>query len=223
MNLSQVMSELEAYGSEQHRKTFRRHGAQDPLFGVTFGNLTKLKKTIKCNHALAEELFATGNTDAQTLATMVADPQAMTKSDIERWLSKMNYYTLIDVFMSNVVIKSAYAEELANQWILSTDEWIGRAGWQLVALLALHHKQLSDEPFVRYAQLVKDEVHQRPNRTREAMNGALIAIGIRNEQLETLIRELVPLIGPIHVDHGETNCKTPDPIPYIEKAKARKK
>jgi hypothetical protein len=30
-------------------------------------------------------------------------------------------------------------------------------------------------------------------------------------------------IGKVEVDHGETGCKTPDAIPYIKKAAARKK
>ena len=30
-------------------------------------------------------------------------------------------------------------------------------------------------------------------------------------------------IGKVQVDHGETNCKTPDAVPYIEKAANRKR
>jgi 3-methyladenine DNA glycosylase AlkD len=29
--------------------------------------------------------------------------------------------------------------------------------------------------------------------------------------------------GLVKVDHGETNCKTPDAVPYIEKASKRKR
>ena len=62
-----------------------------------------------------------------------------------------------------------------------------------------------------------------PNRVRYSMNSALIAIGMRNATLERKAIAAARRIGPIEVDHGETGCKTPDPIPYIQRAKARKK
>jgi hypothetical protein len=34
MNLDQVMTELEKFGSEQTKKVLTRHGAQEPFFGV---------------------------------------------------------------------------------------------------------------------------------------------------------------------------------------------
>ena len=42
MNLTDVMQELETLGSEQTRKTWHRHGASEPMFGVKFGDLAKL-------------------------------------------------------------------------------------------------------------------------------------------------------------------------------------
>ncbi len=35
--------------------------------------------------------------------------------------------------------------------------------------------------------------------------------------------EAAKRIGKVEVDHGETNCKTPDAAPYIEKAAKRKR
>lgn len=53
------------------------------------------------------------------------------------------------------------------------------------------------------------------------MNRALIAIGIRNEDLEQTAIEIAREIGKVHVDHGATSCKTPDAEPYIKKARER--
>src|ERR1700752_4226901 len=74
MTLSETMKQLEAVGSEQTRKTYRRHGVQMPMFGVKMGDLSKVQKGIKKDHALALALWATGNLDARVLATMIADP-----------------------------------------------------------------------------------------------------------------------------------------------------
>ena len=55
------------------------------------------------------------------------------------------------------------------------------------------------------------------------MNNALIAIGLRDERLATLARAAAARIGRVEVDHGETNCKTPDAIPYMDRGWARKR
>ena len=51
---------------------------------------------------------------------------------------------------------------------------------------------------------------------KKAMNSALIAIGIRNEDLERKAIEIAREIGKVHVDHGATSCKTPDAESYIK-------
>jgi|SRR5829696_7030149 len=55
------------------------------------------------------------------------------------------------------------------------------------------------------------------------MNGALIAIGIRNPALEKKAIAAAERIGKVEVDHGETGCKTPDAVPYIRQAVERRK
>ncbi|AIK38509.1 hypothetical protein BG07_4909 [Bacillus pseudomycoides] len=47
MILEEVMHQLEECGTEQNRKTYKNHGAKEPLFGVSFANLKQLKKKIK--------------------------------------------------------------------------------------------------------------------------------------------------------------------------------
>ena len=61
MNFDQAMKELEAAGTAQNRKVYARHGAGENMFGVSFSNQEKLRKQIKTDHALAEQLWATGN------------------------------------------------------------------------------------------------------------------------------------------------------------------
>lgn len=54
------------------------------------------------------------------------------------------------------------------------------------------------------------------------MNGALIAIGIRNSTLQRQAIAAAKQIGKVEVDHGRTSCKTPDAVAYINKAVQRK-
>ena len=109
MTLKQTMSELKKAGTAQNRKIYARHGATGEMFGVSFANLRQLKKQIKTDQKLPEDLWVTGNTDARTLAALVADPAAFGKSDLDRWLRQMDYYMLADVFVKEVVAKSVHA------------------------------------------------------------------------------------------------------------------
>jgi hypothetical protein len=105
----------------------------------------------------------------------------------------------------------------ANDWSASTQEWVGAAGWNLIAQLALHDSSLQDVYFLEKLADIEKHIHQRPNRTRYSMNNALIAIGVRNPELESKALALSDRIGSVQVDHGDTSCKTPDAREYILK------
>lgn len=74
MNFNQVMTELKRLGTALTIKIYRRHGAEENFYGVSFANLKVLQNELKTDQALAEQLWETGNVDALCLATMVADP-----------------------------------------------------------------------------------------------------------------------------------------------------
>src|SRR5436853_2601745 len=84
MSLTDVMRALEKAGAEKTRKTYVRHGATGPMFGVAFGTLGALQKRIRVDHQLALELWETGNVDARNLAMKIADPAVMKPSDLDR-------------------------------------------------------------------------------------------------------------------------------------------
>lgn len=223
MTYRDVMKELKALGTAQNRKVYKRHGAGENLFGVSFANLGKLQKKIKIDHDLAGKLWASGNTDAQSLATMIIDPKQAEEDFLDRMVKDISYYALVDIYVRNIVSKSPHARKKMEQWIKSKDEWVGRAGWMLLSILAMQDKDLPDVQLEKYVQAIEKSIHRAKNRTREAMNSALISIGIRNDKLERLAIAAAKRIRPVEVDHGETACKTPDAVDYIKKARARAK
>jgi 3-methyladenine DNA glycosylase AlkD len=223
MKVKEAMAELKAAGTEQNRKIYRRHGANGQLFGVSFGDLGRLQKRIRVDHALARQLWATGNVDARTLATMIADPKAATEAEIDGWMRDIDYYTLDDTFTQKLVARTPYARKKAKQWSAAKSEYKGRAGWHLVGQLTRDDPQLPDSYFAERIEQIEREIHGARNRKREAMNNALIAIGLRSPALQRRAIAAAKRIGPVDVDHGETNCKTPDAAAYIQKAAARTK
>jgi 3-methyladenine DNA glycosylase AlkD len=149
MTLQEVMKQLKACGTEQNRKTWGRHGIKGEMFGVSFANLYKLQKQIKVDHALAEQLWATGNYDAQVLATLVADPNAMTDKQFEEWAKGLTSHG-IAVMYDKLVIRSPLARKKAEKWHKSKDELIASLGWMLISGLAWGDNDLPDEYFDTY-------------------------------------------------------------------------
>jgi 3-methyladenine DNA glycosylase AlkD len=223
MTLEETMAELERLGTAQNRKVYARHGFSENMFGVSFANLKKLTKVIKTNHALAGGLWATGNEDARMLATMIADPAAMKAKDLDTWVSDIHHYALADVFVGNVASKCRLAAKKAEKWRKSKKDNVSQAGWDLVAHMAMDENGSGDAVFEQYLEKIEAGIQQAPNRTRHAMNSALIAIGIRNSALQKKAVAAARRIGKVEVDHGETSCKTPEAIPYIKKSWERKK
>ena len=84
MTTEQIMKELEKKGSESIKKIFLNHRVKEPLFGVKVGDLKVIQKKVKRDHALAMDLFATGNYDARYLAGLIADESKMSKKDIQQ-------------------------------------------------------------------------------------------------------------------------------------------
>ncbi|XXU41501.1 DNA alkylation repair protein [Sorangium sp. So ce1000] len=223
MDVTEVMSELERLGTEQNRKVYRRHGATDPLFGVSFAHMNALEKRIKRDHALAEALWATGNADARTLAVAIADPGRFTWAKLAAWLDGLRSPLLIDLLMKRIAVKTPFAREAMARWTASDDEWIGRAGWTLLGLLATEDPSLPDGLFEERLSAIEASIHRARNRAREAMNSALISIGARNEPLRGKALTAARRIGKVEVDHGETSCKTPDATAYLQKIWATRK
>src|SRR4051794_18205898 len=129
MTAAQILSKLKSLGTEQNRKVYAKHGASAAnCYGVSFADLEKLRKAIGKNHAVAQELWFTGNFDACNLATMIADPTMMTANDLDAWIRVANQATC-SLFARNVVAKSSFAVERLEKWVKSPDESVAATGF----------------------------------------------------------------------------------------------
>jgi 3-methyladenine DNA glycosylase AlkD len=221
VTIIQVLDELRTVGTEHNRKIYRRHGVGENQYGVSFANLKQMVKKIKVDHALAKQLWASGNHDARILATMIADPKQADMATLDAWVRDVDCYPLGDA-LSGYVAKTPLARQKMEEWTQSDDEWIGQVGWNLLAHLATNDKSLPDDYFQPFLDMVERDIHSSKNRVRHSKNLALISIGGRGAILEQAALAAAGRIGKVEVDHGETNCKTPDAVTYIEKMKAHR-
>lgn len=222
MDYSEAMAELEARGTAQNRKVYARHGVAGPMFGVSYADLGKLEKKIKRDQALAEALWASGNHDARVLATKVADPEATSGELLDAWAEDLGDYVLTDAF-SVLAARTPAAAERMRAWTRADGEWVPSAGWNLVGMVAAQDGVVSDDELAAYLETIRTGIAAAPNRTRHAMNQALIGIGGHRPALTARAKAVAAAIGKVEVDHGETGCKTPDAAAYIDKMGARRR
>lgn len=217
MTLAEAMRELERAGSEQTRKTYARHGATGPMFGVSFATLKALSKRIGVDHELAVALWNTRNADAQNLAVKIVDPSRMSSRDLDRWIREATAPPMCGNCVAMLAAEGPYGVAKAKEWLDAKDATTRSAGWTLLGQLAQRDEALPDAYFEAHLRRIERTIHTAPNAERTPMNMAVILIGGRNAPLRKAALAAARRIGTVAIDHGDTACKTPQAAPYIEK------
>jgi 3-methyladenine DNA glycosylase AlkD len=220
MSLSEVMAILEKLGTEQTRKTWVRHGAQGPMFGVLFGELFKLMKRIDVDHELARELWATANVDARNLAMKIADPAAMMPDELDRWAIE-NPMRMCSLYVATLAAEGPHARDKAREWLNSSNERLRASGWTLLGRLSDLDESFPEDQLLHSIDVIEKSIHSAPNEVKSEMNRALITLGGRSSELRKAALAAAKRIGKVAVDHGDTACKTPDVAETVEKMWAR--
>ena len=220
MNLHDTLETLKSLGKEQTRKTYRRHGAGEDCYGVSTPDLTSLQKKIKQDHALAGELWVSGNHEARILATMIADPKKLDGATLDAWAASLRNY-IETGYLAGLAAKSPVARETMKRWIESDDELTASAGWTVLSHFVLEG-ELSDAEAEEALARIERDLRGSRNRVRHQMNGALISIGGSRPALQEKALAAAGRIGKVEVDHGDTDCKTPDAASYILKMAERR-
>jgi 3-methyladenine DNA glycosylase AlkD len=223
LTLAETMRELEKAGSAQTRKTYLRHGANEPLFGVAFATLKTLTKRIGVDHELALALWDTGNFDARNLAVKIVDPLRMSPADLDRWVRTGSTSRMCGGYAAMIAAEGPHASTRVAAWLGAKDGPARTAGWVLLGQLALRDETMPDTLFEEQLERIARTIHTAPNDEREVMNMAVIVIGFRNARLRQAALAAAKRIGKVDIDHGDTACKTPDAAEYIEKAWAHAK
>jgi len=213
MNAQAVLTELQRLGKPKTIKIYVRHGVTGPCYGVNYADLKPLVKKIGRNHDVALGLWDSGVHDARVVATMIAEPEKMTRGDVEHWLSDCTNYVITEA-VAGVASKMPDGLELARSWIEQGGEWTTTAGWSVVASNGAMGRLTGHDVDAMLAK-IQQGIHAQPNRTRHAMNNVLINIGGYEASLRPRVLAVAKSIGTVHVDHGETGCVTPDASAYI--------
>jgi 3-methyladenine DNA glycosylase AlkD len=158
-------------------------------FGVPSEPIRRLAREIGRNPALAMELWDTEVHEARILATLVIEPASLTRKEMERWARDFDSWAVCDHCCIHLFRKTPFAWDKALRWSSRRREYVKRAGFAMMATLAVHDKHASDKAFLALLPIIEREAADTRNFVKKAVNWALRQIGKRNAVLRKAAME----------------------------------
>lgn len=184
MHYEEILRQLESLSDPEAVAGMARFGINPSnTYGVSIPNLRKIAKETGKNHLLAQQLWQSGIHEARILASMVDNPENVTEEQMENWVDDFDSWDVCDQCCSNLFDKTEFAYRKAIEWSMREEEFVKRAGFVLMAVLAVHDKEAKDEEFLRFLPIIKRESTDDRNFVKKAVNWALRQIGKRNLHL----------------------------------------
>lgn len=178
MTLKEALVKLKTLGDEKIRAQYRKRGAGDNQFGVLHGDIRKLAKEIKSDHALGLALWATGNLDAQSLAALILKPKELSTKELEGLVRTVSYSWVADWLSSYVVYHHPQKETLREGWMKAKNVWLAREGWSLTADRVAEEPEGLDVPAL--LERIEVEMPAAAPEVQWTMNACLAKIGIHH-------------------------------------------
>jgi len=181
MDKDEVLKWLERRGTRRTVDGMARYGIEAKhAFGVPMATLLAVKKRLGKDHALATALWESGWYEARLLAALVGDPQCVTRRQMNAWARSFENWGDCDTVCFHLFDRTPFAWEKARQWAASPREFVKRAGFVLMACLALHDKAAPDKPFLALLPLIEKGARDERNFVKKGVSWALRGIGRRN-------------------------------------------
>ncbi len=164
------------------------------VYGISMPVLRTMAKEIGKNHQLALQLWAQGSLEARILAALIDDPSRVTARQMEQWVSAFDNWAVCDQCCSSLFDKTIFGWKKAFEWSRRQEEFVRRAGFVLMAVLAVHDKETDDRRFLEFLPAIAEGAADERTMVKKAINWALRQIGKRSRMLNTAaIRTAVKL------------------------------
>ena len=184
MQYNDVLRKLKSLSDPTAVEGMARFGINpENTLGVSIPNLRKIAKGTGKDHALAQQLWTSGIHEARILASMIGNPKMVTEEQLESWVKDFDSWDVCDQCCMNLFEKTKFAYQKAVEWSSNDKEFIKRAGFVMMARLAVSDKKADDNQFEPFLPIIKREAADSRNFVKKAVNWALRQIGKRNLNL----------------------------------------
>jgi 3-methyladenine DNA glycosylase AlkD len=183
MNVKEILAQLKSFGDDARRKHNSTIGPDrtappDNQFGVPMGDIRTLAKKIKTDHELALKLWATGNMEAQLLATLIIKPKSLSADEVDTMTRSTTCAQVAEWLNNYVVAQHSEKEALREKWMKDKDRWAARAGWHFTASRV--NKDADGLNLSALLDRIEKEMPKAKPEVQWTMNNTLLAIGIKH-------------------------------------------
>ena len=184
MQYENILKKLKTLSNPKAVEGMARFGiSPENTYGVSVPNLRKIAKEIGRDHSLAQQLWDSGIHEARILASIIDEPNQVTKKQMDAWIRDFDSWDVCDQCCMNLFDKTPMAWEKAIEWTNREKEFEKRAGFALMACLAWYDKESPDKKFLVLLPAIKRQADDDRNYVKKAVNWALRNIGKRNLNL----------------------------------------
>jgi 3-methyladenine DNA glycosylase AlkD len=181
---SSAINELKRLSDPANVAGMARYGISTlGTLGVSMPAIRSLAKRIGRNHQLGLELWDSGYHEARILAALVADPRRTDRALMESWAQDFDSWDVCDQVCNSLFSKVSQAYEVIPDWTAREEEFVRRAGFVMMAALAVHDKKADDRSFLSFLSLIEERADDDRNYVKKAVNWALRQIGKRGSML----------------------------------------
>jgi 3-methyladenine DNA glycosylase AlkD len=149
--------------------------------GIGAPSLRRLAREIGKDHPLALKLWNSGIHEARILASLIDDPKLVTEQQMDFWVNDFYSWDIRDSCCGNLFKKTPFAYRKAIEWSGSEQEYIKRAGFAMMAVLALN-RRIDNSQFDEFLPIIIENSTDERNFVKKAVNWALRQIGKRNPE-----------------------------------------
>lgn len=184
LDAADLVEELRKLGDPKAVEGMSRFGIRGAtIFGVSIPDLRAMARRAGKNHDLAQELWKQGIHETRLLATMIDEPEKVTMQQMENWARDFDSWDIVDQCCSNLFDKTPYAISKALEWTRKEAEYEKRAGFSLIATLAVHDRKSGNRTFLSFLPSIVQGSNDERNFVKKAVNWSLRQIGKRNQAL----------------------------------------
>ncbi len=190
MEISEILEMLEGLSDPKAIEGMARFGISPrQTFGIKIPVLRKMAREIGRDHELAQALWSHDIRETRILASMIDEPKKVTANQMDHWTQDFDYWEICDQCCMNLFEKTEFAYEKAVEWSRDAREFVKRAGFVMMARLAVSDKKADDEVFKAFLPIIKRGAVDERNMVKKGVNWALRQVGKRNSWLNRLAIE----------------------------------
>ena len=181
ITIGSIITRLESLADAEAVAGMARYGIRGKkVYGVKIPELRRIGKELGREHGLSLRLWSYPSRETRILAALTGEPEKVTIELMEEWVKEFDSWEICDQIIMNLFEKTEWAHSRAVEWSSRKEEFVKRAGFVLMARLAVSDKGAPDQKFLDFfpciiAGSTDDRIY-----VKKGVNWAVRQIGKRN-------------------------------------------